>query len=250
MDHYDSVIATVKARALHRELEDGFDVLRERGRGRFDMELPAFDEPAFNFLTDLKRAPWMPVVRTILGKDVVLIHKGMFLSMPGADHQQYHQDGVHLSTQTQRDCHAINVFVPLIDLTLKHGPTEFCLGTHILDQEEYNYKYIETPVVSAGTPIIFDYRLGHKGLSNTSGSCRPVLYCTYACENNGKEFRDSVNFSRKRYHRIGDLVSSANILSRKDRAEKRQRALESLQLEEEEAEIKRAKEESMPKENL
>lgn len=175
MKHYDTVIATVQARGLYRELQDGFDVLRERGRGRFDMTLPDFDTPQFSFLTDLKKAPWMPVVHSILGKDVVLIHKGMFLSMPGAEAQPYHQDGVHLTTQTQRDCHAVNVFIPLVDLTMKHGPTEFCLGTHVLDQDEWKAEHIETPVVSAGNPIIFDYRTGHKGLANTSDSCRPIV---------------------------------------------------------------------------
>jgi hypothetical protein len=37
IEHYESVMATVMARGLNRELQDGFDVLRERGRGRFDM---------------------------------------------------------------------------------------------------------------------------------------------------------------------------------------------------------------------
>ena len=226
MEHYDTVIATVKARDLHRELQDGFDVLRERGRGRFDMELPVFDTPAFHFMTQLTLAPWMPAVRQILGKDVVLIHKGMFLSMPGSEAQPYHQDGVHLTTQTQRDCHALNVFVPLVDLTMKHGPTEFCLGTHILEQEEFNAKFAETPLVKAGTPILFDYRLGHKGLANTSGTCRPIVYCTYAKSGLGKgEFRDKVNFSRSRYHRIGNLVSHKQVPSREERAEKRQQRI-------------------------
>jgi hypothetical protein len=38
---------TVKASDLTRELQDGFDLLRERGRGRYDMELPAFDTADF-----------------------------------------------------------------------------------------------------------------------------------------------------------------------------------------------------------
>lgn len=244
LKHYDTVIATVKARGLHQELQDGFDVLRERCRGRFDMELPAFEGPEFGFLTDLKRAPWIPLAQSILGKNVVLIHKGVFLAMPGAETQPYHQDGVHLTTHTQRDCHAINVFVPLVDLTKKHGPTEFCLGTHILGQEDFDPEFVEAPVVAAGTPIIFDYRLGHKGLSNNSGTCRPILYCTYSGENNGKEFRDSVNFSRKRYHRIGNLVNNSNIPSRQARAEKRQQTMESTASEMEEQDLKQAIENS------
>ena len=229
MDHFNQVMVTVKARGLVRELQDGFDLLRERGRGRYDMELPTFDTPEFRFLTDLKKAPWMPIVREILGKDVALIHKGMFLSLPGAERQDYHQDGPHLTTQFQKPCHAVNVFVPLVDLSMKNGPTEFCLASHILGHEEYDEDFVETPVVSAGTPVIFDYRLGHRGLRNSSDACRPILYCTYAAAADGKEFRDSVNFSRKRYHRIGDLVSKGP--SRDERKRKREQIVAEEQIE-------------------
>jgi hypothetical protein len=219
MEHYDQVMRTVQLRDLHRELEDGFDLFRERGRGRYDMELPVLEEPRFMFLTDIKKAPWMPIVREILGKDVMLIHKGMFLSMPGAAPQPYHQDGVHLTTHYQKPCHAINVFVPLIDMTMQHGPTEFCLGSHLLGNEDFDRDFCVTPVVPAGTPVVFDYRLGHRGLGNQAITCRPILYCTYARAADGKEFRDSVNFSRKRYRKIGDLVSEAP--TREARAKKR-----------------------------
>lgn len=224
IDHFDKVMYTVKARALFAELADGFDLLRERGRGRFDMELPAFDEPRFQFLTDFAKTPWMGVVKQILGEDVVLIHKGVFLSNPGADAQEYHQDGPHLTTQCQRPCHAINVFVPLVDLSLRNGPTEFVLGSHILDYDDYDRSKVVTPQVTAGTPIIFDYRLGHRGLPNTSDICRPIVYCTYAAAANGKEFRDSVNFSRKRYHRLGEMVDKP--LSREERRKIREASQE------------------------
>jgi hypothetical protein len=198
------------------------------------MELPAFNSPVFDFLTDLKKAPWMPIVNTILGDDVVLIHKGCFLSLPGAEAQEYHQDGVHLTTQTQRPCHAINVFVPLVDLSTRNGPTEFCLGSHILGHEGHDRDFVEIPKPKAGTPVIFDYRLGHRGLGNSSMMCRPIVYCTYARVVGGKEFRDSVNFSRKRYHKIGELVEKP--LSREERRHKRKRSLESR----EETQLKKA----------
>jgi Phytanoyl-CoA dioxygenase (PhyH) len=206
VEHFEKVMYTVKARALFSELSDGFDLLRERGRGRYDMELPVFDESKFSFLTDLTQTPWIEVVQQILGDEVVLIHKGVFLSNPGSETQGYHQDGPHISMHQQRPCHAINVFIPLIDLTLRNGPTEFVLGSHFLDYEGYDKNKVLIPQVTAGTPIIFDYRLGHRGLANTSDECRPIVYCTYAATSNGKEFRDSVNFSRKRYHRLGTLV--------------------------------------------
>ncbi|KAL3916858.1 MAG: hypothetical protein SGILL_004986, partial [Bacillariaceae sp.] len=236
MEHFDTVMRTVKSRDLARELADGFDVLRERGRGRFDMELPAFDTPTFNFLNDFKKTPWMPAVRAILGEDVVLIHKGCFLSLPGAGAQVYHQDGVHLNKQSQQPCHAINVFVPLVDLQMKNGPTEFVLGSHVLGHDGYDRDFLETPTPTAGTPVIFDYRLGHRGLSNSSHSVRPIVYCTYARASDGKEFRDQVNFSRKRYHKIGNL--SAKPLSREERRNKRKNVAES----QEEAELRKAME--------
>jgi hypothetical protein len=46
------------------------------------MELPMFDTDAFSFLTDLQGAAWMPIVRQVLGPDVVIIHKGVFLAKP------------------------------------------------------------------------------------------------------------------------------------------------------------------------
>ena len=181
----------------------------------------------------------MQVVRAILGDDVVLIHKGSFISMPGAETQVYHQDGVHLTTQTQRPCHAINVFVPLVDLTMRNGPTEFTLGSHVLGHEDYDRDFLETPTPKAGVPLIFDYRLGHRGLGNSSQQCRPIVYCTYARATEGKDFRDSVNFSRKRYHKLGDLIEKP--LSRAERTNKRRRSMEER---EEEEQLKQTLEES------
>ncbi len=231
IEHYETVMRTVKNRDLARELADGFDVLRERGHGRFDMEIPAFETPEYGFLNNFDQTSWMPIVRSILGDDIVLIHKGAFMSLPGAEAQVYHQDGVHLTNQTQRPCHAINVFVPLVDLHSRNGPTEFVLGSHVLGHDGYDRDFLETPKPTAGTPVIFDYRLGHRGLGNSSQSCRPIVYCTYARASDGKEFRDSVNFSRKRYHKIGEL--SQKPLSREERRNKRKRSIESAKEKEE-----------------
>ncbi|KAL7535365.1 hypothetical protein ACHAXR_006445 [Thalassiosira sp. AJA248-18] len=221
IEHYENVMHTVKARSLHHELSDGFDVFRERGRGRYDMELPLFDMEAFSFLTDPRKASWMPIVHKILGDDATLVHKGCFLSLPGSETQVYHQDGVHLNKKTHKPCYAINVFIPLVDYDMSNGPTEFCLGTHYLGYENFVKEQAYTPCVTAGTPVIFDYRLGHRGLRNYSQGIRPVVYLTYSSVASGKEFRDSVNFSRKRYRKLGDFAEKP--LSREERAQKRRR---------------------------
>ena len=160
VDHYEKVMHTVKARSLYHELSDGFDVFRERGRGRYDMELALFDTKEFAFLTDRRKAAWMPIVHTILGEDALLVHKGCFISLPGAETQVYHQDGVHLNQKTHKPCYAINVFIPLVDYDRTNGPTEFCLGSHYLGHENFVKENAYVPCVKAGTPVIFDYRLG------------------------------------------------------------------------------------------
>lgn len=214
IQHYERVMYTVKAKALFSELADGFDVFRERGMGRYDMTIKEFDLPEFSFLYDLEKAAWMPVVKKILGEDAVLVHKGAFLSMPDSSTQVYHQDGVHLNKRYQRPCHAINVFIPLVNLTLKNGPTEFCIGSHYLGHEHFRKDMVHTPTPSAGCPLIFDYRLGHRGLGNSSSEPRPIVYLTYTRAS--KEFRDSVNFSSKSYHKLGEIIEKP--LSRKERA--------------------------------
>ena len=150
-----------------------------------------------------------------------IVHKGAFLSLPDSSTQIYHQDGPHLTTKYQRPCHAINVFIPLVDLMMKNGPTEFCVGTHILGFDYYSKEMLDTPLVTAGCPVIFDYRLGHRGLGNSSQHLRPILYLTYTSA--AKEFRDSVNFSKKRYRKLGDLIEKP--MSRQERALKRAREM-------------------------
>ena len=141
------------------------------------------------------------------------------MSLPGAESQVYHQDGVHLNQKVHKPCYAINVFIPLVDYNHANGPTEFCLGSHYLGHENFVKENAYIPIVKAGTPVIFDYRLGHRGLRNFSDAVRPVVYLTYSSVSSGKEFRDSVNFSRKRYRKLGDFVEAP--LSRDDRRKKR-----------------------------
>lgn len=139
LDFFKQVTHTIASQDLHSSLVQGFVSFRERGRGRFDMNVPALDGPEFDFLRRAD-APWMPLVRAMLGADedggdegsdeegaedegdeagpCKLIHMGVFLSMPGSEDQVYHADGVHQSFVGQLPPHALNVFVPLIDMSV------------------------------------------------------------------------------------------------------------------------------------
>jgi hypothetical protein len=69
------------------------------------------------------------------------------------------------------------------------------------------------------TILIHSPNCRHRGLKNYSKDARPVVYLTYSSVASGKEFRDSVNFSRKRYRKLGDFVEKP--MSRDERAKKR-----------------------------
>jgi len=109
--------------------------------------------------------------------------------------------------------HAVNVFVPLVNLTAANGPTEYVPGSHL----DFDAKVpSKTPSLKAGSALLFDYRLKHRGLGNSGTEERPLLYITYA-----KPFwLDVYNFDRKRYKNLPPVAKQA---SRAERTEKRQR---------------------------
>jgi ectoine hydroxylase-related dioxygenase (phytanoyl-CoA dioxygenase family) len=79
------------------------------------MVVPAFQKPEFNFLRS--KAPWRTLLEGILGKDAVLTHAGVMLSLPGSTTQPWHSDGDHLSGKKHRPPHCVTLFIPLVQLT-------------------------------------------------------------------------------------------------------------------------------------
>ena len=61
------------------------------------------------------------------------------------------------------------------------------------------------PAPRSGTAILFDYRLGHRGMGNKSDEPRPTLYLTYT---NKPGWTDKDNFSRARFKKLGELVGA------------------------------------------
>ena len=75
--------------------------------------------------------------------------------------------------------HSLTVFVPLVDLTPANGPTEFQLGTHIranLVQPQRR----DAAACPAGSLLMYDPRLMHRGGPNASEAERPLAYLTFS----------------------------------------------------------------------
>ena len=116
----------------------------------------------------------------------------------------WHADGPHLfEGEATLPAHALTCFVPLVDLTLDNGATEFAIGSHVHGHEhpihvgdgdlgeasgadatvaggEANASpppsQTTTILARAGDAIVFDYRLWHRGTPNCSDVDRQLLY--------------------------------------------------------------------------
>ena len=244
---YRHYMHTVKTLDLQERLNDvGFYEIKIRNAGRYDLQLPELSSPDFSYLTS--KAPWLPLVHAALGADAVCAHFGCMLSFPGSAMQPWHADGPHIrgsgeeselapiaapadgdagegaadegsATDAGRAApfvapvHALNVFVPLVDLTADKGPTEFVPGT----QFDFDLKVASKVItVDAGSAILFDYRVKHRGLGNRSNVDRPLLYITYA----RPFWLDIHNFDRKRYTSLPQVEDRG---SRDERMQKRAR---------------------------
>jgi len=172
----------------------------QRHAHRFEMPYKMDSE---EFAVVLRCPRIMRVVRQILGDDCEVINKSLVLSSPGAADQAWHSDGPHLSATRDLPCHCLNVFVPLVEVTARNGPTEIRPGsvnmTRNLKAEmlkamvRKTLRPIARPELRRGSVLLFDYRVLHRGTRNASDEPRPVLVYTFA----KPYYRDTLNFPRR-----------------------------------------------------
>ena len=155
--------------------------------------------------------PWLAQVKALIGASARLCHLGVIIALTDAVSQPWHSDGDHLHPDLHLPPHALNVFVPLVDVDANNGATEFAPGSH-LDWTTNDRLLLEA---RAGDAIIFDWRLKHRGLANKINQPRPLLYLTYGLP----FFMDRYNFSSDRYASLPPLVPRT---TRDDRAKSRQ----------------------------
>ncbi|KAG8459924.1 hypothetical protein KFE25_010973 [Diacronema lutheri] len=195
---FESAMRRISALDLDEELRaGGFDAIKLRHHGRYDVAVPELASRPFRFTRD--EAPWMAIVRAALGLDATLVHCGCMLSLPGSSAQPWHSDGDHLSEERHFAPHCVNVFVPLVQLSRENGPTEFVPHSHA---SWHAAEPSIVPCIAGGGYIVFDYRLRHRGLANRSAEPRPLLYLTYA----KPFFADMTNFSATRYPPLPEVA--------------------------------------------
>ncbi|KAH7482034.1 hypothetical protein KRP22_012417 [Phytophthora ramorum] len=203
LHRYEEFLAAAEAQRLDLKLRENSERLAGfyvREGGRIDMQLStsafqtrplashAVETVDMNLLKEMA-AVWQSVLKELFAPDGYhLEYIGCVLSRPGDADQNWHLDGVHRNQHVQEPVDRVNVFVPLVAITDKTGGTEMKTKSHIHDNGTRGTAfedYMDLPSVSAcveaGTPIVMDYRVWHRGLANTSESTvRPLLYFKYA----------------------------------------------------------------------
>ena len=178
----------------------GFIEIVQRSPGRWDVPITPK-----RFGVEDHEMPWWPLIAAALGDDAEHSFSGVVSSEPDSPAQEWHIDSPHESAE-HLDPHAINVLMALHDIPLEMGPTECARGSHILTNHFSNPELVPDELVyqnagssperlvagsqaaipgckveplGAGSCLIFDDRLLHRGLANLSDTTRHVAYFSY-----------------------------------------------------------------------
>ncbi len=157
-----------------------------RGANRYQMHLP-FEEPFINPLI-IANPLALSVIDALLGADCHCHYFASDTALPGSDYQAVHSDIQLLFPETTLSlpAYSIVVNIPLIDVKPEHGPVEVWPGgTHLmpgrLDMKSLAPQmHSELVTMPAGSLLIRDMRMWHRGTPNRSGEIRPHLALIYS----------------------------------------------------------------------
>ena len=128
----------------------------------------------------------MPFIRKVLGVDAACTWAAADTPLPGSDYQFAHADGRPLfrDRDLSLPTYALAVNFPLVDFTRENGPLEIWgNGTHLLSDvpphEGARDREPEPVLMPAGSLLVRDTRMWHRGSPNRSGHARPNLAFVY-----------------------------------------------------------------------
>ena len=147
-----------------------------RGSARYQMYLPF--EPPFSDPALWGNPTVLAVVEEVLGPDFECIYHASDTPMHGSTYQRVHQDCSPLFADG--DWHlppyGLVMSVPLVDVNDQNGPLEWFRGRYQPDATATPERFTGP----AGTVLLRDIRLWHRGTPNRSGAARPTLTLIYA----------------------------------------------------------------------
>lgn len=157
-----------------------------RGTNRYQMHLP-FAAP-FIDSNIIEHPLALAVIDAILGNTCHCHYFASDTALPGSDFQAVHSDIHPLFAETNLSlpAYSIVVNIPLIDVTLDHGPVEIWPGgTHLMPGQLNLHElaprmHSHMVTMPAGSLLIRDMRMWHRGTPNRSNEARPHLALVYS----------------------------------------------------------------------
>ncbi|MBV9467721.1 MAG: phytanoyl-CoA dioxygenase family protein [Abitibacteriaceae bacterium] len=188
---FEEVLPKDLVAGLHQEFMQVFEEHRartdsNRGNNRYQMHLP-FRDP-FNHEAVITNPLALAVIDEMLGQDAVCHYFASDTPLPGSDYQKVHSD-IHLlfpETSLALPAYSIVVNIPLVDFREDNGPVEIWPGgTHLMPgamniQELAPLMHSETVLMPAGSLLIRDMRMWHRGTPNRSDEARPNMALIYS----------------------------------------------------------------------
>ena len=211
----DRVMSALGAQSIGIGSAAGFDEVVQRSPGRWDIPISPGE-----FGVDEHALPWRPLIAAVLGDDAEHAFSGVVYSDPSSPAQHWHIDSPHVS-EAHLPPHALNVMIALHDMPLSMGPTELAKGSHRLTNHLQNPALVSDELVyqrettvpeqlvanpgqavpegfsstlTAGSCLIFDDRILHRGLGNASTNRRTMVYFSYRQAG----YRENTHFEAQR----------------------------------------------------
>lgn len=157
-----------------------------RGKNRYQMHLP-FTEP-FIHQQVVANPIALSVIDKFLGEDCICHYLGGNTPLPGSEYQILHSDIHQLFPDSDlvSPVYCIVLDIPLVDFRQDNGAMEIWPGgTHLVPNSTDIKKmskvmYSEQVIMPAGSLLIRDARMWHRGTPNRSEAPRPNIALMYA----------------------------------------------------------------------
>jgi ectoine hydroxylase-related dioxygenase (phytanoyl-CoA dioxygenase family) len=156
-----------------------------RGPNRYQMYVPF--EPPFADPALYENPAVLQILEALMGPDLICTYFASDTPLPGSEHQRVHVDTRLLFPETPLSLPAYGAVlnVPLVDVTEENGPLElWCGGTHLmpgrLDMAALAPGMASVRLkLNAGSALLRDLRVWHRGTPNRSARSRPHLALVY-----------------------------------------------------------------------
>jgi ectoine hydroxylase-related dioxygenase (phytanoyl-CoA dioxygenase family) len=223
---FDKVLDDAFIQELKASFDPLFDEYIERkgfntGTNRAQMHLP-FTAP-YNDERVINHPIAMSIIEQILGQDCKCTYFASDTPMPGSDYQNVHSDTMPLFPELSIPLPAFSLVlnIPLVDTTDENGPLEVWPGGTHLNPDYANHDTLDGSVnphlhivraaenmlsekvyMSAGSIVVRDLRMWHRGTPNRSDNRRTNIALIYNRSWYGSGFE--IQIPRETYANLSD----------------------------------------------